>query len=186
MKLCYNCGVLKEDSDFWHHTQAKDNLHSRCKQCFAFVRRTRKRKDAPFKTPVGYKWCPGCQEQLEIEKFGKNKTTNDGYVAYCRPCHNKNCQESLRRNGGSRNYHFRRRYGITGADADALIEQQGGICPLCQEVPRDKLKNKWHVDHDHETGRIRGMLCHHCNTALGNFRDDVKILARAIKYLENK
>jgi len=100
---------------------------------------------------------------------------------YCYPCHNKNGKESKVRNGGSRDYHLRRRYGLTEEEVDGLIEKQQGVCSICQSMP-----DKWHVDHDHDTGVVRGVLCHHCNTALGNFRDDVKLLERAIAHLRGE
>jgi hypothetical protein len=101
--------------------------------------------------------------------------------SYCYSCHNKNGYESKEQNGGYRNYHLRLRYGITAEEVDRLIEKQNGVCPICQTEP-----NRWHVDHDHATGEVRGMLCHHCNTALGNLRDDVKRLERAIAHLRGE
>ena len=101
--------------------------------------------------------------------------------SYCYPCHNKNGHESREKKGGARDYHLRARYGMTEEEVNGLIEKQNGICPICQAEP-----NSWHVDHDHDTGVVRGVLCHHCNTALGNFRDDVKLLERAIAHLRGE
>ena len=58
-----------------------------------------------------------------------------------------------------------------------MIEKQGGVCALCRQRAPE------HVDHDHLTGRVRGLLCSCCNQALGNARDDVAILERAVDYL---
>jgi hypothetical protein len=71
-----------------------------------------------------------------------------------------------------------KRYGITAADYDAMVEAQGGLCALCNE------RKPQHVDHDRLTGRIRGVLCSCCNQGLGNFRDNVAALKAAIDYLE--
>jgi hypothetical protein len=80
--------------------------------------------------------------------------------------------------GGSRSYHLRRRYGHhRGAEVDAMIEAQGGVCALCRE------RTPEHVDHDHLTGTVRGVLCSCCNQGLGNFRDRADILRTAIDYL---
>jgi hypothetical protein len=73
-----------------------------------------------------------------------------------------------------------RRYGITGAAYAALVEKQGGVCALCATRPGP---NRLSVDHDHETGRIRGLLCAKCNKALGIFGDSVEGLQRVIEYL---
>jgi hypothetical protein len=82
----------------------------------------------------------------------------------------------MRLYGSTREYHLRRRYGITGADFDAMVEVQGGTCAVCDQKPE-------HVDHDHKTGKVRGILCFNCNQALGNVRDDPAVLQELINYL---
>lgn len=72
----------------------------------------------------------------------------------------------------------RKRRGIVDAEiADELLEFQYGKCPICT-------KPASHADHDHSTGRMRGMLCGECNLGLGKFRDSVTLLRRAADYLE--
>jgi hypothetical protein len=82
--------------------------------------------------------------------------------------------------GGARHYHLKRRYGIGSDDVEAMIEAQGGLCAICGEAPPA------HVDHDHGTGAVRGILCFNCNGGLGQFRDRVDILRNAIEYLEGR
>ena len=77
--------------------------------------------------------------------------------------------------------HCKRLYGITLEEKNALLKSQGGRCALCRtREPRGK---GWHVDHDHKTKIIRGILCHHCNLGLGQLKDDIKLLHKAIAYL---
>lgn len=106
------------------------------------------------------KRCPEC------ERF-----TRDWYNAaatYCRPCFKK--YQRLQ-------YHVRKH-------RERLMVKQKGLCKLCKKDLR-KLKAKAiHVDHVHGTMKIRGLLCISCNTGLGNFRDDPKLLRRAADYLE--
>lgn len=64
---------------------------------------------------------------------------------------------------------------------DRRLNEQGGGCAICGEFPTEK---KLAVDHDHETGRVRGLLCMRCNTALGHFEDSITLLEAAIDYLE--
>lgn len=59
--------------------------------------------------------------------------------------------------------HFKARYGITREDYDLMLEGQGGTCAICGSPPK---ANRLHVDHDHATGRVRGLLCTKCNTSL--------------------
>lgn len=75
-----------------------------------------------------------------------------------------------------------RRYGITAAQRDAMIVEQGGSCRLCRK-PFVAGGRKPHVDHCHETGAIRGILCFSCNKALGMFGDSIAGLMRAVEYL---
>ena len=80
--------------------------------------------------------------------------------------------------GGSRTYHLTRRYGITAAEADHLLSQQGGLCAICRSAPAK------HVDHDHATGVVRALLCFNCNGGLGQFKDDPDALRAAADYVE--
>lgn len=76
-------------------------------------------------------------------------------------------------------------YGLTGKAFRALWAAQNGGCGICA-VPLDTLTGKQlHVDHDHKTGKVRGLLCNSCNTALGRFKDSTEMLAKAIGYLKN-
>jgi len=86
---------------------------------------------------------------------------------------------SVQRLGGARSYHLKRRYGITAADAAAMVAAQGGLCAICKAAPAV------HVDHDHATGAVRQMLCFNCNGGLGQFKDDPAVLRAAAHYVEH-
>lgn len=81
--------------------------------------------------------------------------------------------------------HVKRRYGLTGTQHDALLALQGGLCKICRRGPEGSGKKTLTVDHDHKTGEVRGLLCNHCNAALGNFRDDPLVLRAALAYIES-
>lgn len=127
------------------------------------------------------KKCPKCTTVKPILEFPKNSTSYDGYGGYCKPCHNRQVRETRKKNG-TRKYFLKRRYGITQDDFDRMVETQEGLCAICKKPGG---KKPWHVDHDHKTGKVRGILCHHCNTALGNFNDDLEVLQRALDYLKD-
>lgn len=79
-------------------------------------------------------------------------------------------------------YGLKDRLGMSQAEYEALLDSQGGVCAICQ-------KSNWngktpHVDHDHTTGKIRGILCHNCNYSLGLIMDDPKIAQAMVDYLE--
>ena len=75
------------------------------------------------------------------------------------------------------------KYKITSFQYNELLEKQGGKCAICPNRDGHK-KLGLVVDHDHQTGNIRGLLCDKCNTSLGNFHDDVSLIRSAAKYLE--
>lgn len=82
-----------------------------------------------------------------------------------------------------RDYSLRSRYGITLADFDAMLADQGGVCAICLSPdPRDR-RGVFHVDHCHTSGAVRGLLCYPCNVSLGGFSDDPVRLQSAIDYL---
>jgi hypothetical protein len=83
-----------------------------------------------------------------------------------------------------RTYRPRRfeRYGLTEAAWEEIFVRQGSRCAVCLR-PEPGTKTGWHTDHDHLTGETRGILCHHCNTALGLVKDNVPTLLSMIKYL---
>jgi hypothetical protein len=124
------------------------------------------------------KRCPDCGLTKQLEEFPRNKNSKDGRHAYCKPCHNARGKETyLRLYGGTRHYHLKRRYGIGADDFDRMVVEQGGVCPICGRPDPE------HVDHDHVTGEVRGILCFNCNGGLGQFRDDIDALCAAASYL---
>jgi hypothetical protein len=73
-------------------------------------------------------------------------------------------------------------YGITVEEYDEMLVTQGGKCAICS-ADEPGGPGRWHVDHDHKTSKVRGLLCARCNRALGGFKDDPVILQSAIDYL---
>jgi hypothetical protein len=77
-----------------------------------------------------------------------------------------------------------RRYGITQEQFDAMLEHQGNRCAICRtDTPCPTSGKTWHIDHDHETGRVRGLLCNSCNRGIGQLGDDPDRLESAARYL---
>jgi len=84
---------------------------------------------------------------------------------------------------------LKRYYGITVEQYLDIHDSQGGVCAICGKAessvdPKTGRVRRLAVDHDHASGAIRGLLCKHCNTALGQFQDSVQVLSSAIGYLE--
>ena len=127
--------------------------------------------------------CPSCGE-TDIAKFYVDKNGRRSNK-YCSACHKEQCkkrwhQRPILDRQASRSY----KYGITPEDFKRMHEAQKGRCAICNDEP--KTKRGLHVDHDHETGKVRGLLCHGCNVALGSFKEDVTLLNKAIEYIRSK
>jgi hypothetical protein len=82
-----------------------------------------------------------------------------------------------------RNHAFKKKYGITLDERDAIIASQGGKCALCPDDPGPR---GLFIDHNHKTKKVRGALCHRCNTGIGMFRDNPELLAKAIEYITTR
>ena len=132
---------------------------------------------------VPTKFCPRCATHKPLSGFHKNRAKPDGVQGYCRPCFvTLNSDYARRHPDWSRNTHLRKTFGITVADRQRIVDAQGGRCAICADLFEGQYRSKC-IDHDHETGQIRGILCRRCNIMLGHARDRVDILAAAISYL---
>lgn len=80
-----------------------------------------------------------------------------------------------------RTYRLRYLYNMTTSDYAQILESQNGTCAICSKVNSDG--KALVVDHDHNTGAVRGLLCRRCNTALGGFNDDCELMINAVSYL---
>ena len=118
------------------------------------------------------KTCIKCGESKPLSDFYKNSITKDGKHSYCKKC--------LIDFSGTR--HYRVKYNMTREDRQKLIDQQNSQCAICGYF--FKSEKHTHIDHCHITGKIRGILCSHCNVALGLLKDSTEILESAIKYLK--
>lgn len=86
----------------------------------------------------------------------------------------------------SRRQQLKKNHGITPEEFQAMSDAQGGVCAICGKPPKGGKTStgNLHVDHDHKTKKNRGLLCHKCNPALGQFADSIELLQRAIEYLK--
>ena len=90
------------------------------------------------------------------------------------------------RDGRTLDYLLNKKYGISKAQYQIMLEQQDGVCKICLEPNHWTRSKTLAVDHDHRTGRVRGLLCNRCNLMLGKADDDIGILHSAIEYLKGE
>lgn len=189
-KICPDCGELKPAMSFGANKRLPDGLARYCKECFRARSKASYRKRMAeqgrrvrerVEVDDGYKRCPRCGEIKPISAFGRNRAKKSGLTDYCRPCHGTvMAANKAKIHGSTRNYLLKRRYGLTEDEVAALAERHGELCLICLH------RRPLHVDHDHVTGEIRGLLCFGCNGALGQFRDDPNVIRRAVDYLEGR
>jgi hypothetical protein len=161
MKRCQVCGALKPLDEFYRSAGMRDGHRNDCKSCNLAAKKRR------------YDAAP----HLAIARVKKWQQANADRLNAYRRVHNATPE----RKRALRNGYYRRTFGITADDVDALIENQGGKCAICGGQPTRA--EVWHVDHDHATGRIRGVLCQRCNHGIGLLDEDPARLRAAADYL---
>ena len=166
-KLCSKCGECKPRTEFNKHL-GKERAY--CKSCHvasstAWVNSNRERR-----------------RQYAREWAAKNK---DRLKKYRKP-HEwaaMSPERKAKKQAYAKRRHLERKYGITPEQWQEMFDRQGGVCALCKIPGRVGKHGKLAVDHCHQTGRVRGLLCAACNVSLGNLGDTVDGLTNALNYV---
>jgi hypothetical protein len=134
--------------------------------------------------------CSTCKETKEASLFPLAKGKTRGYAWVCKAC-KKSKREDKKASMSSgdwllqnRKYWLKTQYGLTLDDYNNKVIEQDHKCAICFKDETKVFKGLLFVDHCHTTGKLRGLLCHHCNTALGKFEDSQNTLMNAVQYLE--
>lgn len=179
-QVCHNCRKELPLSAFDKKGQRQRGLMARCRMCRADIRAglylLHRSADSSL-----VKRCRFCHKDKPENDYVINRQTFDGLFRFCREC--VAIKAKARRADPVRLERIKaterkRAYGLTSDQYKAMMALQHGGCAVCGEPPQ-----KWCVDHDHVTGKVRGLLCNHCNAALGLFKDNPAALQSAIYYL---
>lgn len=136
----------------------------------------------------GVKTCSRCKAQLPVTHYFGDNRTSDKKRSECKDCSKARNRDYYARNKegwhdsrGGRNRELLRKYGISESDYDSLLFFQNGLCAIClgNRYPKERLC----VDHDHISGKVRGLLCRVCNLGLGKF-DSLELARNVVSYLE--
>jgi len=139
------------------------------------------------------KQCSKCLTCKPLSDFSSRPANRDGYQGSCKRCA---CDQQQARNRidpsrtarNRRNSQLLNDYGISVDDYERMLMEQQGLCACCRQSETYVHSNgkvyALSVDHDHATGKIRGLLCHACNRAIGLLGDSVDRLQAAIDYLK--
>ena len=161
-KKCKHCGIEKVLDDFYTDRKARDGRRPECKACNLAKRAEKYRENANAYIDRVKRWQEENperykQRQREYRQSGKKKVSD-------------------------RKSYLKRTYGMTIEQFDAMLAAQDGVCAICRQ-PRPE-ERTLHVDHDHATGAVRGLLCFKCNNALGDFDDSLALFEAAASYLD--
>ena len=133
--------------------------------------------------------CNKCRESKPKDAFFKESKFKRGYRYSCKECEKpgrdaaRRLPENIKRSTENRRRWSRKKfYNFPPELYDSRLAEQGNVCAICG-IDKPGGRGQFHADHDHSTSKPRGVLCHNCNVALGNFKDNPKILKAAIEYL---
>lgn len=125
--------------------------------------------------------CIECEKDKIKEYYANNAEQKAQRIQYAKGYYKENCThlKSIRRSNG-----LKTRYNLTPAQYEELLREQQNKCAICKKGFTSVKET--HVDHNHKTGQVRGILCRGCNHLLGNAKDDTDTLKNAIAYLQNE
>lgn len=201
-KPCKRCGETKLLTEFSKAPNTRDGLKSSCKACDAarhrenYIPTPRTRRRGPI-DPSEPKTCQKCGLTKTHGDFSLSRkateTQNAVYRSNCKACASASAMQwfadNPERAAASRRKHsLDKNYGLTIQQYNELLRSQNGVCAICgkdepSEHGRTGKQFRLSVDHCHETGVIRGLLCQKCNRAIGLMNDDPALLRKAISYL---
>lgn len=167
--VCNKCEAEKPISEFHKDPTSRTGFRGKCKNC---RNKTSQRRSRVLRKD-GKKTCSCCREEKRLSKFHKSSATKDRRQYMCKTCTSKR----------DRRVGLQKKYGITLKEYDQLFQQQNGMCAICGT---DKPSGRWNrfcVDHDHITGRVRALLCNGCNQGIGYLNDDPELLEKAAEYI---
>lgn len=193
-KVCEACNTEKDIRQFSWVNKAGTGVRRRvCRQCW----NEKLRNTQPRPVMTGTRTCTVCKIEKPVAQFCQTKKGAGYRHSQCRECTLERAKryrktdrykELRERNRGKesremRARHLVHRYGITEAEYQEILKSQGGVCCLCGANHPGGRKKTFAVDHDHQTKRVRGLLCWKCNVGLGKLGDTVESLERAVEYL---
>lgn len=173
-KICKKCGKEKLKTDFYSCKFSKDKLAYYCKECF--LNKCREyRKNNPEKIKNVNRICYLNKREQRIKKQKQYSLENKDRIKAYRKEWLKRKPDYSKRND------LKRKYNLELEEFDKMMQGQGNSCLTCGKL--FKKRSDAHVDHCHKTQKVRGLLCSHCNTAIGLVYEKEETLQNMINYL---
>lgn len=175
MKTCPRCRETKPRSDFYGNKRRADGLQVWCKACFS----EHKRDIYPEQRETILARQKKRREENPERVAELAKAWRDRNVELVKKIHRASYQKNKPKRQASIRRYALREFGLTEEEYDVLFDSQGGRCAICRETSQQHLC----VDHCHDTGIIRGLLCRKCNAGVGLLGDTTEHLEKALAYL---
>ena len=134
------------------------------------------------------KICKGCSEAKEKKEFSARSNRKIGRSSWCKPCLNQwriasKMTDPIKWANSNFAADLKKNYGLTVEQYNKMYADQNGLCGCCG-ASSGAFNRRLHVDHDHVSNQVRGLLCTRCNPGLGYFEDSIEKLEMAILYLK--
>ena len=131
------------------------------------------------------KQCYGCRQMLDEDKYGSDTSKKSGKSTYCLVCRAEK-QKKKRKDRPYVDKYYRRLkvYKVTQEWYETKLIEQNYVCEICGTDRQNSVHLDLYIDHDHETDKVRGLLCGKCNSLLGFAKDNIEVLEGAILYLK--
>lgn len=135
---------------------------------------------------MNLKTCSKCQESKPLTEFYARTVSVDGFQNSCKVCQKHHSKTYAQQNPDQvRKWKLKAYYQLEPGDYEQMLKAQNGRCAICQTSTPGGRFNRFNVDHNHATGKVRGLLCGNCNRGLGYLKDNESILLKAALYLSN-
>lgn len=186
-KRCSKCKTTKPVADFHREHATKTGLAQWCRSCVSAKQRRYREANAEKVKAARKKWADENAEYVRQKARDRYRENRAAILAARReraPEYRRRfrAKDPERTREADRRADLRRHYGIEVEDYERMLAEQGGVCAICQQGCSSG--RRLAVDHDHETGVVRGLLCARCNAGIGQLREDPETLRAAIVYLE--
>ena len=177
-RICKKCEVSKDITEFRITKKSGQGRRGVCKAC--------EYGHEPHKKPTVEKTCTICGEVKSIDNFSIINKEKNYRQGECRQCKNKHQtdkrQGTMQETKRTKKKRLKSKYNLSIEQYSEMIILQDSKCKICNNHIDDN-KSKVCVDHNHTTGKVRGLLCNHCNSMLGFAKDNIETLKEAIVYL---
>jgi len=198
-KVCTRCKQEKPVEMFCKHKRMKDGLNSWCKSCANEVAKINRENDPELYRERCKKYYRTHTERVSAANK-KYRAAHTEETKLKNKLYRENHKEEIKEYRCShveyhrtkrRECHLKHQYNLSQEEYEALVNFQKGVCAICGKEetavdPRYKTVRKMAVDHDHETGKVRGLLCSRCNKGIGAMEDSPELLLKAVVYLERQ